>query len=94
MRADIRTASYEDAKNKTFEVIQVIENLCEFCRKAVNTEEKKVRELTISSKKDFEDLLTRSTAHDTVEIDIEGKRIYLLDRRYPVVFHASCLKTA
>lgn len=78
-------------KNKAFRVVQVIEKLCELCRKPLDTEERGVRMVRISSYKDYSNLLIRARAHDRVEVDLGEYRIYLFDHDYPGDVHPSCV---
>jgi len=79
-------------KGRTLETVQVIDNLCEFCRKPVSVEESRGKVTTISTFNDHHSLVARAAAHDRVEVDLDENRIYVYDHRYPCVFHAECLK--
>jgi len=79
-------------KGRTFEMVQVTDNLCEFCRQRVSSEEVRGKVITISTFSDHHSLLARAAAHDRVEVDLEEKLIYVYDHAYPCVFHPECLK--
>jgi len=79
-------------KDRTFEMVQVTDNLCEFCRQPVSRDEVRGKVITLSSFNDHYSLLARAAAHDRVEVDFEESRIYVFDHAYPCVFHPECLK--
>ncbi len=91
MRINIRDTSFPQLKDRTFEMVKVVDNLCEFCRRPVSTEETRGRLVTISTYDDHHSLLSRAAAHDRVEVDFAENRIYVFDHAFPCVFHAECL---
>jgi len=92
VRINVRETSFPQMKGRTFETVHVIDNLCEFCRQPVSTDEARGKAVTISSFDDHHSLLARAAAHDRVEVDLEENRIYVYDHAYPCVFHMECLK--
>jgi len=92
VRVDLSSVKFRDVENKEFEVIQVFDKLCEFCRQPVEREERKTKMIRITQLKDFEDLQKRARAHERVEVDFEENRIYLYDLTYPCIFHPACLE--
>ena len=83
---------FEDLKGKSFEVIRVVEMLCEVCEKPLSVKEKFLRKIQISSEKDYRDLLNRAAVHDRVEIDVENGKIYLYDHDFPGDVHPECIE--
>ena len=92
MKKPLETINFDEMENKTFEVVQVIANLCEFCDKPLRVEEKVVKKIHISNHKDYTNLLVRRKAHDRVEVDPEKGTIYLYDHDYPGDVHPSCIE--
>ncbi len=92
LRKALETVRLEEVQNRTFEVIRVVEKLCEFCDKPLGREEKVVKTIQISSYNDYRNLFTRAKAHDRVEVDPEENKIYLCDHDYPGDVHSSCVE--
>ncbi len=92
VRVDLSSLKFCDLENKEFEVIQVYNKLCEFCRQPVEREERKIKTIRITQLKDFDDLQKRAHAHQCVEVDCEENRIYQYDPTYPCIFHRLCLE--
>jgi hypothetical protein len=92
VRINIRETSFAQMKGRTFQIVQVTDNLCEFCRQPVSVDEAGGRLFTISTFSDHHSLLARAAAHDRVEVDLEENRIYVFDHAYPCVFHPGCLR--
>jgi len=92
LRKALGTVKFEEVQNRTFEVIRVVEKLCEFCDKPLGREERTVKTLQISSYNDYRNLFTRAKAHDRVEVDPEEHKIYLYDHDYPGDVHSSCVE--
>lgn len=93
MKKALGTVKFEEMQNKTFQVIKVVEKLCEFCDKPLSLEEKAVKTIRISSRIDYRNLFVRAKAHDRVEVDPEENKIYLYEHDYPGDVHPSCVKT-
>ena len=91
VRINIRETSFPQMKGRTFEIVNVLDNLCEFCRQPVSTDETRGKAITVSSYSDHHSLLARAAAHDRVEVDLEDSRIYIFDHAFPCVFHPECL---
>jgi hypothetical protein len=92
LKKSLSEAKFEDLKDKTFEVIRVVEMLCEVCEKPLGVKEKFLRKIQISSEKDFRDFLNRATIHDRVEVDVENGKIYLYDHDFPGDIHPECIE--
>jgi len=92
VRINIRETSFPQMKGRTFEMVKVVDNLCEFCRQPVSTDEAKGGVITLFTYNDHHSLLSRAAAHDRVEVDLQENRIYLFDHAFPCVFHHECLK--
>lgn len=83
---------FEDLKGKSFEVIRVVEMLCEVCEKPLSVKEKFLRKIQFLSEKDYRDLLNRAAVHDRVEVDVENGKIYLYDHDFPGDIHPECVE--
>jgi len=92
LKKTLEMVKFEEMKNKTFRVVQVIEKLCELCRKPLSTEERMVRTLKIYSHKDYSNFLIRARAHDRVEVDFEKNEIRLFDHDFPGDVHPGCVE--
>jgi hypothetical protein len=92
VRINIRETSFSQMKGRTFEMVKLVDNLCEFCGQPVSIDEVKTGIITISTFNDHHSLLSRAAAHDRVEVDLEENRIYLFDHTFPCIFHDECLK--
>jgi len=78
-------------KGKDFELILVVEMLCEVCEKPLGTREKILRRTQILSREDYQNLLNRATVHDRVEVDVENSKIYFYDHDFPGDVHSECI---
>jgi len=92
LRKSLSEAKFEDLKGKSFELISVVEMLCEVCEKPLSIKEKFVRKIRILSKEDYQNLLNRSTVHKRAEIDIEKGKIYFCDHDFPGDVHPGCIE--
>lgn len=92
MRKPLLLVKFEEMKNKTFQVVLVIRKLCEFCDKPLRTEERVAKTINISDLNDYNNLFVRARAHDRVEVDVEGGRIYFYDHDYPGDAHPECVE--
>lgn len=92
MKKSLLEVRFEEVKDKGFEVILVVEMLCEVCGKPLGTREKFLRRIHISNREDYQNLLDRSRAHDRAEVDLEGGRIYFYDHDFPGDVHPECLE--
>ena len=92
MKKTLEMVKFEEMQNKTFRVVQVIEKLCELCRKPLGTKERMVRTLKIYSHKDYGNFLIRARVHDRVEVDLEKNEIRLFDHDFPGDVHSGCVE--
>jgi len=83
---------FEEMKNKSFRIVQVVHKLCEFCDKPLRTEERSVRFYNISNLDDYNNLFIRARAHDRAEVDVESRKIYFYDHDYPGDAHPECVE--
>ena len=83
---------FEELKDKNFELISIVEMLCEFCQKPLNAKSKFLRRIQISTKEDFSNFVNRASIHDRVEIDIDKCKIYLYDHDFPGDIHPECIE--
>lgn len=92
MKRDLSGVKFEELKGKSFELILIVEMLCEVCEKPLRTREKFLRKTQILSKEDYENLLNRATVHDRVEVDVENSKIYFYDHDFPGDVHPECIE--
>jgi len=83
---------FAEVKDKTFQIIRVVELLCEVCQQSMRKKEKKIRNLHFASSVDLQSLVDRSKAHDRAEIDIDNLRIYFYDHDFPGDVHNGCIE--
>ena len=91
MKKSLSEVKFEDMKGKDFELILVVEMLCEVCEKPLGTREKILRRTQILSREDYQNLLNRATVHDRVEVDVENGKIYFYDHDFPGDVHSECI---
>lgn len=82
---------FEELKGKSFELILVVEMLCEVCKKPLYTRERLLRRIQFSSIEDYQNLLNRARIHDRNEVDIENCKILFYDHDYPGDVHRECI---
>ena len=92
LKQELRAVQFDDMRDKTFRVIQIVEKLCELCEKPLRTEEKEVKTLKITDYEDYSKLLIRTKAHDRVEVDLAENKIYLYNHDYPGDIHQKCIE--
>ena len=91
MKKNLSEVPFDELKGKNFEIIRVVELLCEVCGKPLDTKQKSVRETAILSEESFRNLLNRAAMHDRAEVDTETGRIYFYDHDFPGDVHAECI---
>jgi len=82
---------FEELEGKTFELVLVVEMLCEVCEEPLGKRERSLRKIQTLSREDYQNLLNRATAHDRVEVDVEDGRIYFFDHDFPGDVHPECM---
>ncbi len=92
MRKSLSEARFEEMKDKGFELIRVVEMMCEVCEKPMSTREKLLRRIQILNKEDFESLLNRASVHDRAEVDFESSKVYFYDHDFPGDIHPACVE--
>jgi len=83
---------FEELKGKSFELVLVVEMLCEVCEKPLRMTERFLRRTQIFSRGDYQNLLDRATAHDRAEVDIDDSKIYFYDHDFPGDVHPECVQ--
>jgi len=83
---------FEEFKDKSFEIILIVEMLCEVCEKPLRMKDKFLRKIQILSREDYRNLRDRAKVHDRVEIDVENSRIYFYDHDFPGDVHPECIE--
>jgi len=89
---NLSDATFEELKDKNFEVIRVVEMLCEVCQKPMSTKEKSLRKIQISTKEDYENLHNKALIYDRAKIDTEKGKIYFYDHDFPGDVHPECIE--
>lgn len=92
MRRNLAEVTFEELRGSTFEVIRVVELLCEVCQKPLNVKEKFVRTIQLVGSVDYQNLLDRASVHDRAEIDAENGKIYFYDHDFPGDIHTECIE--
>ena len=89
---NLSEARFDELKGKRFEIIRIVEMLCEVCEKPLRKKEMVLRDTLISSEGDFQNLLSRATVHDRAEVDVEKGKIYFYDHDFPGDVHPDCIE--
>ena len=92
MKRSLSEVKFEELKNKSFELILVVEMLCEVCEKSLGAKEKLLRKIQILSREDYLNLLNKASVHDRAEVDVENGRIYFYDHDFPGDVHPECIE--
>jgi hypothetical protein len=92
LKKNLSEARFDELKGKSFEIIRIVEMLCEVCEKPLSKKEKFLRETLILSEGDFQNLLNRAVVHDRAEVDIEKGKIYFYDHDFPGDVHPECIE--
>ena len=92
MRKNLSEVQFEELKDKSFELIRVVEMLCEVCKKPLSTKEKLLRAVQIQSRDDYLNILNRARVHDRAEVDVENRKIYFYDHDFPGDIHQECIE--
>jgi hypothetical protein len=88
---DLFDTTFEELKDKDFELIRGVEMLCEVCEKPLSKKERFLRRFQIVSKEDYENLLKRASVHDRAEVDIDKSKICFFDHDFPGDVHSECI---
>jgi hypothetical protein len=92
LRKNLPEVKFEEMKGKGFEIIRVVELLCEVCGKPLGKKEESLRSIQILSGENYQSLLNRAAVHDRSEIDFENNRIYFYDHDFPGDIHPECIE--
>jgi len=92
LKRSLSEIKFGELKGKRFELILVVEMLCEVCEKTLSIREKLLRKIQILNKEDYGNLLNRAMAHDRVEVDVENSKIYFYDHDFPGDVHQECVE--
>lgn len=92
MRKKLSEAEFDDLRGKSFNVMCVVEMLCEFCQKPLGKKEHLLRKVQVSTREEYLNLLNRAAAHDRAEIDIENAIVYFYDHDLPGDVHPGCVE--
>lgn len=92
MKKSLSEARFDELRGKSFEIIRIVEMLCEVCEKPLSQKEKVLRETLILGEVDFQNLLNRASVHDRAEVDVEEGKIYFYDHDFPGDVHPECIE--
>jgi len=92
LKKSLSEVKFEELKGKGFELILVVEMLCELCEKPLDARKKFLRKIQILSREDHQNILNRARVHDRAEVDIEDGKIYFYDRDFPGDIHPECIE--
>lgn len=92
MRKNLTGVRFEELEDRDFELVLVVEMLCEVCEKPLGSREKFFRRIQISSREVYQNLLDRAMVHDRAEVDIENGEIYFYDHDFPGDVHPECIE--
>jgi len=92
LRKNLSEVRFEELRDKSFELILVVEMLCELCENPLGTRKKFLRRIQILSREDYQNLLNRARVHDRAEVDIENGKIYFYDHDFPGDVHLECIE--
>jgi hypothetical protein len=56
---NLSEVKFDELKDKNFELISMVEMLCEVCQKPLSTKSKFLRKIQISTKEDYSNFLNR-----------------------------------
>ena len=87
MKKSLSEVQFEELRGKSFELVLVVEMLCEVCEKPLGKREKLLRRIQILSREDYQNLLDRAAVHDSVEVDVENGRVHFYDHDFPGDVH-------
>jgi len=91
LRKNLSEVEFEFLKGRSFDLINVTEMLCEVCKKKLGTKTKFIRKVQVLSKEDFQNLLSRGSVHDRMEVDVESGQILFFDHDFPGDIHRECV---
>lgn len=84
--------TFEEVKGRNFELVRVVEMMCEVCEKPMGTKEKQLRRVQIEAREDLESLMSRASVHDRAEVDLVSNTIYFYDHDFPGDVHPTCVE--
>jgi GTP cyclohydrolase FolE2 len=88
---DLFETTFEELEDKGFDLIRVVEMLCEVCERPLSKKEKFLRRIQITSREDYQNLLDRASVHDRAEVDVDKSKIYFFDHDFPGDVHSECI---
>lgn len=92
MRKGLTDIKFGEVKEKSFELILVVERLCEVCEKPLDIREKSLKSIKSFRIEDYQNLLDRVRIYDRIEFDVENGRIYLYSHDFPGDIHPECIE--
>ena len=82
---------FEELEGNSFELVLIVEMLCELCKKPLYEMKKPLRRIHFSSIGDLQNLQNRARIHDRSEVDVENCRIFFYDHDFPGDVHRECI---
>ena len=92
MKKSLFDIKFEELREKTFEIILVVEMLCEVCEKPLDSRKKVLRKVQFLTVVDYQNLITRAKVYDRVEVDVENGKVYLYSHDFPGDVHKECIE--
>jgi hypothetical protein len=92
LRKSLSEATFDELRDRSFELIRVVEMLCEVCEKPLGKKENAFRRIRITRTEDFQNLLDRARVHDRAEVDVDKSKIYFFDHDFPGDIHSECIE--
>lgn len=92
MRKSLSETQFKELKDRSFDLIRVVEMLCEVCEKPLSRREKPLKTIQILNTDDYQNLLNKARVHDRAEVDFENGRIYFYDHDFPGDIHPECIQ--
>jgi hypothetical protein len=91
LKRSLSETRFEELKDRSFELVRVVEMLCEVCEKPLSGREKPLKTIQILNLDDYQNLLNKARVHDRAEVDFENGRIYFYDHDFPGDIHPECI---
>lgn len=92
MRKSLSEVSFEELKEKSFEIVTVKELLCEVCEKPLSERRKVLRKIKFSKLDEFQNLLNKTRIYDRAEVDLENGIICFYSHDFPGDIHPECIE--
>jgi light-regulated signal transduction histidine kinase (bacteriophytochrome) len=92
LKKNLTEVKFEELNGKSFELIRVVEMLCEVCEKPLSKRETALKRIQIRGREDLQNLMERAKVHDRAEVDFDNGKIYFFDHDFPGDVHPECVE--